>query len=313
MKDVILDRAKKAKRESKYVEFKEKLDINQLQDWCAIIKGIVAMANSGGGYILIGVKKDGTPSGWDTTSVLNLDPAQITDKIAKYTGEQFADFDIQEVTKSDHRLVALYVHGVSVPMVFIQSGNYDIGDGRQKTAFTKGTIYFRHGAKSEPGNSRDLRECIERELERIRKSWLASIRKVVESPAGYRVNVLPPDVMESALLSTTPIRIVDDPKAPAYREIDPNQTHPHRQKHVVELVNKKLSGRKEITPYDVLCVRRVHKIDQTKREFYYQPKFSSPQYSDTFVDWLVEQYEKNPQFFDKARGGYKEIMNTDVS
>ena len=100
LKDTMLDRAKKAKRESKYVEFKEKFDINQPQDWCAIIKAIVAMANSGGGCILIGIKRDATPSGWDTTPLLNLDPAQITDKMAKYTGEQFADFDIQEVERN---------------------------------------------------------------------------------------------------------------------------------------------------------------------------------------------------------------------
>lgn len=161
IENVTPDKAKNAKRESKYVEFKEKFDITQLQDWCEIIKDIVAMANSGGGCILTGVKNDGTPSEWNPTPVLNLDPAQITDKIAKYTGEQFADFDIHEVEKNGHRLVALRVHGIPIPMVFIQPGTYDIGDGKQKTAFGKGTIYFRHGAKSEPGSSKDLKECID--------------------------------------------------------------------------------------------------------------------------------------------------------
>ena len=46
---------------------------------------------------------------------------------------------------------------------------------KQKTAFSAGTVYFRHGAKSEPGTSEDLRASLERELDRIRSSWLDGI------------------------------------------------------------------------------------------------------------------------------------------
>lgn len=302
---VILDKARNAKRESKYIEFKEKFDINQPQDWCGIIKDIVAMANSGGGCILIGVKNNGTPSSWDPAPVLSLDPAKMTDKIARYTGEQFDAFEIQEAEKNGHRLAALQIHGISIPMIFIQPGTYDIGGGKQKSAFGKGTIYFRHGAKSEAGKSSDLRECINREVKQIRKSWLGNIRKVVEAPKGYRVNVLPPEIIESKLPDATAIRIVDDLTAPAYRKIDPDQTHPHRQKEIVELVNQRLSGRKKVTAYNVYCVRKVYNIDHTKPNFYYKSKFASPQYSDGFVDWLVDQYEKDNLFFEKTREGFR--------
>jgi predicted HTH transcriptional regulator len=70
MKDISLEKAKNAKRESKYIEFKEKFDIREAQDWCEIIKDIIAVANSGGGWILIGVKRDGSLSGWDDTPVV---------------------------------------------------------------------------------------------------------------------------------------------------------------------------------------------------------------------------------------------------
>jgi predicted HTH transcriptional regulator len=169
MKDILLEKVKYVKRESKYIEFKEKFDISQAQDWCEIIKDIVAIANSGGGWMLIGIKRDGSPSGWDARTILSLDPALMTDKIAKYTEEQFADFDIQEVEKDGHNLAAIQIHVSSIPMVFTQPGTYDIGGGKQKTAFAKGTIYFRHGAKSEPGNSKDLRDCINREIEQVSK------------------------------------------------------------------------------------------------------------------------------------------------
>lgn len=304
MKEILLEKVKYAKRESKYIEFKEKFDISQAQDWCEIIKDIVAIANSGGGWMLIGVKRDGSPSGWDARPILSLDPALITDKIAKYTEEQFADFDIQEVEKDGHNLAAIQIHVSSIPMVFTQPGTYDIGGGKQKTAFAKGTIYFRHGAKSEPGNSKDLRDCINREIEQVRKSWLGNIRKVVTAPSGYKVNVLPPEIIESSLPTATHIRIVDDPSAPVYRKIDPDSTHPHRQKEIVQLVNQKIGEKRKVTPYYVFCLRKLHQID-TKPNFFYKSKFASPQYSDSFVNWLIEQFEKDNQFFDKARQEWK--------
>jgi hypothetical protein len=34
------------------------------------------------------------------------------------------------------------------------------------------------------------------------------------------------------------------------------------------------------------------------------PKFGSPQYSEAFVAWLVEQDAKDPQFFERAKARY---------
>ncbi len=114
--------------------------------------------------------------------------------------------------------------------------------------------------------------------------------------------------MESDLPSATPIRIVDDPAAPAYKKIDPDDTHPYRQKEIVQFVNQRLSGRKTITPYDIQCVRKVYEID-SKPNYYYKSKFASPQYSNAFIDWLVEQFNKDPDFFDKIRRRCKDRIH----
>lgn len=300
-KRIVLEKALNARRESKYVEFKAEFDVDKDHDWCEIIKDIVAMANSGCGIIVIGANNDGTPSGWDPVPLSNYDIASIVDKIAKYTGEQFADFELHEVEKNGYPLMAFEIHRAQIPMIFLAPGTYAVSGGRQKTAFGKGTVYFRHGAKSEPGNSKDLRECLDREIERLRKSWLSDIRKVFNAPVGHKVTVLPPEVVESLDIGATPIRIVDDASAPAYRKVDPDHTHPHRQKEVIPIVNERLGGGKKVTSFDILSVRRVYAIGQATPQFYYKPKFSSPQYSDAFVDWLVEQYEQDSAFFDRAK------------
>lgn len=263
----------------------------------------------GGGCIIFGVKNDGTQSEYDITSVLNLDSAIITDKVAKYTNEQFSEFEIEELERDGNKVAILIVHGVSIPMIFIRPGTYSIGGNRQQTAFGKGTIYFRHGAKSEPGTSDDLRKVIAKEVEEIRKSWLGNIRKVVKAPTGHVVQVLPSDVRISPEPGATPIRITKDEEAPAYRLMTPDVTHPHRQKDVIEIVNERLKGRKKINQYDVLCVRNVYNIDDTKPDFYYKSKYGAPQYSNEFVEWLVQFYEKNPSFFDAAREKYRRLRD----
>jgi hypothetical protein len=52
-------------------------------------------------------------------------------------------------------------------------------------------------------------------------------------------------------------------------------------------------------------VRRVHAISEdTRPEFVHVPKFGSPQYSDAFVDWLIGEDERDPEFFAQAKAKY---------
>jgi len=294
----IFEKAKNAKRESKHIEFKEKFDPASNEDWCEIVKDIVALANSGGGCILIGVKNNGMPSGVDLSAVERLDPAQITDKIAKYTGEQFSDFEIKEFNKKGYKVIALLIGKTSYPMVFTRPGTYQVEQGKQKTAFAKGTIYFRHGAKSEPGNSRDLEIFFTRKLNEVKKDWFKGIRKVVNAPQGYKIVALP---------SEAKIRLVDDPKAPAYRKITSDEFYPHRRKEVINEINKKLHLKKKFNQYDVQAIRKVYEIDK-KSTFFYKSKFGPPQYSPNFVEWIVNQYNKNHNFFEETRRKFKELQ-----
>ncbi len=301
MKDHI-QRALLAKRESKYVDFKGELDFAEPHTWCEIVKDIVAMANSGGGVLLIGLDNKGVPTGFDPQPILDIDEAIVTDKIEKYTGVQFDGFTISEEKKRGNRLVAILVEGVSIPIVFTKPGTYAVSNKKQKTAFSAGTVYFRHGAKSEPGNTNDLRKVIERQLDAIRRSWLKGVRKVVKAPPGSQVYTFPSgvDVRESASSDARAIRIVDDPDAPAYRKLDYDLTHPFRQKEAVAEINRGLAGRTSVNSFDIQCINRVYEM-WDKDELCHIPKFSSPQYSREYVSWVIRQYEQDNDFFTKTR------------
>jgi hypothetical protein len=185
----LIAKALVAKRESKTVEFKQSFNSDVKGEWCEVIKDLVAMANSGGGIIVFGLGNTGEPSGVDVTKVCVLDPADIANKITSYTGSSEFDLQIFDLDKDGNKLVAFVVGAATVPLVFEKQGNYADPAGKPKSAFGIGTLYFRHGAKSEPANNADLRKSLAKQIDSVRREWMDGVRKVVEAPAGSQIVV----------------------------------------------------------------------------------------------------------------------------
>ncbi len=209
----LVERALNAKRESKYIEFKERFDPGSAGDWCEVIKDIVAIANSGGGIIIFGLDNAGNPTGDSLDALSHLDPADIANKASRYTGSTQLELEVRPLDKAGAALYAFVVQPISIPIVFQKPGTYDIGSGKQKAAFSIGTVYFRHGAKSEPGTSDDLRGVIERQLEVIRHSWIKGVRKVVQAPAGSQIVAVRPGEKSGITSLASTVRVVNDPTA----------------------------------------------------------------------------------------------------
>ena len=149
--------------------------------------------------MVIGANNDGTHSGANCGPLLKFDPAKIVDKIAVYTGQQFADFEVRPGQRAGKPVAVIDVQPVFPPLVFVRPGTYPVTpDGtKQKTAFGLGTVYFRHGAKSEPANSHDLKDAFDRRLAAERRSLLSNVRKVVHMPSGGEVKIIPGRVGEA--------------------------------------------------------------------------------------------------------------------
>ncbi len=187
----LLKVALEAASETAQIEFKRKFDPNQAGEYLEIIKDIVAMANSGGGIILFGVDDNGVPvPDFDVDAVLGIDPADITDKLYKYTGYKFGGFEIREANKNGVRVVAFVIHEVDTPMVFSKPGTYSAGNGKkQNRAFSRGTVYFRHGAKSEPAVREDLQQWLQRAKQAARDELLKRISVVATLPEGLPIQI----------------------------------------------------------------------------------------------------------------------------
>lgn len=299
-----LGRARDAKRESKRVEFKEQFDPSVEGEWIELIKDFAAIANSGGGVVVVGVANDGSSSGADVGAVLALDGAKIADKLVRYVGEHFDSFEIHEERRAGAKVAAIVIGpAVVAPLLFAQPGNYTTADCKPKTAFHRGAVYFRHGAKSEPAVAADIVAFIERRLEQVRRDWLDGIRRVVTAQPGAEIVAVE---RTSTKGQPTRIRITTDEDAPLYGRIDPDVTHPYRQTELIQEVNKKLPGKARITSHDITATRSVHDITaKTRPRFAYQGRYdAAPLYSDEFVDWLVDEFKNDKGFFADAREGY---------
>ena len=301
---VTLEQALARKRPSKYVEFRKSFDPTSEAAWLRLIRDVVAISNSGGGWILIGVATGGIPSGADVRPALTLDSARVTEQVRSLAGGPFSGVEIVRAQKDGQAIAAIAVRGTAVPLALHAAVPLDVDSSRQRRSLPPSTVYFRHGARSRPGTTRDFQQLIERLVHALRAEWLERVRNVLEAPAGSRVEILPAEVVQSESPAALPIRVTVDPDAPAYRMVAPDATFPFRQKEVVAEVNRRV-GNDVVNAYTILAVRQVFGIDTDSR-YRYASRFGSPQYSRAFVDWLVAEYEKDSRFFERARATYTE-------
>ncbi len=132
-----------------------------------MLKDIVAIANSGGGTLAVGINNAGEASGTEVTAVFDFDHAKYCDLIRKYTLQNYCDFEVIEATKDGLGVAVFVINPPDAPLVFEKPGTYAVDNNRQQTAFGQGTVYFRHGAKSETGTTDDLRKFMDLRMREV--------------------------------------------------------------------------------------------------------------------------------------------------
>ncbi|HXZ01785.1 MAG TPA: ATP-binding protein [Stellaceae bacterium] len=305
-RDKLLQLARESNQESRRLDFKAQFDIESQQAWCEIIKDIVAFVNSGGGVILIGVANDGSSSGSDTTAFRDCDTANITNRIARYTGYQFSDeIEIVEIERAGVRYPAILISEADVPIPFVKPGTYAVPGGKQNSAFSQGTIYFRHGSKSEPGNRDDLTKWRDRMIKHARRNWLSGIRKVVASPPGQTLTIVPESSPLAKIGQIDKVTISTEPGAVRIAPTNPEDIWPHRRKELISRINAMLGPGRRVGTHDIECIKITHNVLNNPRFAFRPHSRSSPQYSEEFAIWIAEQCNKDEGFLEKARAAHK--------
>jgi hypothetical protein len=305
-KEELLALAASSTSESEFVDYKRDYSPEKKSAfWAEIVKDIVAFANTKGGVLVFGLEDDGTDSLVDCSNLLRLDQAALVDQVRKYTDHNHSGLHISEIHIRDTVKPCIVVEPISIPLVFTRVGTYEAAPGLQKTAFSVGTIYVRHGSKSEHCSRSDLQHWIQAEIQRQRDLWLGNIRKVVEAEPGSSIVVLSPSQVPSA----SPFRITNDPSAPTVRLQKLSDEYPFRQSDIIGALNKRLSESCSINTHDIQTIKEYLGINPvTTPQYLHKPHDkASPQYSLEFIVRVMTEYEKDPDFFNKCREKWKSV------
>jgi hypothetical protein len=302
-RDALLLKAEAANQESRQLDFKGQFE-DTTECWCALIKDIVAMANSGGGILVFGANSDGSPSGADCNAFLKFDLAVISSKVFKWAGHEFAELETVSVKRRDGDFPALIIGEADVPIPFSRPGEWEKPDGKKKTEFAEGTVYFRHGAKSAPGTRADFSKWIERYAAAERQRLMRGMRKIVAAPPGHVVAAVTTDPITSIGTAGMAVQLSNDPKASKIMPRRAADFYPHRGIELREKVNNALKDMK-INSHDIVSVNNAYRVFTDHQEFATKPHDKTgPLYSDRYVDWLVQQIRSNPKFLTEARTIY---------
>jgi hypothetical protein len=142
--------------ETPTLDFKETLDLTQGRDRVEFAKDVLAMANSGGGHIVVGVE--------DTTrrrvgidnevSAILREAKTVNDKLKKYSGGfvkvLVAQHDVEDSTKGSVRLALIHIPGAAAKIPAQDDGVFPdpVNPAKQKWLFRKGDVYVRKGDES---------------------------------------------------------------------------------------------------------------------------------------------------------------------
>jgi hypothetical protein len=291
--------------ETDTIEFKIVFE-ETTQAWIELIKDIVAMANTHGGLIIIGVHDDGSPTIFDSSYLELLDNTTFIDKIFKYTNCRLSGLKVYPAQRKGSRVFVIEIAPRDIPIIFTSPGEYEVKDKEGKTikksAFPVGSIYFRHSARSDPGTSDDLARWLTQNLKEYKDNLMNGIVKVIDAPRGSDFQIIPRNVHATDSKVAFNIRITDDPSAPTYTIVNADKLFPYRQ---FEIIAKLKTEGININQHDFLLYRIMNNLDSNP-DLSHKLAHSSRNYSARVIDIIKNEYQNNSKLFLELRNMKRE-------
>lgn len=150
--------------------------------WPDMVKDIVAMANSGGGVLILGVDDDGTRRGLGESRLRDLDPTRVNGKIEPKAPGARLGVSYYELTYYGriYGFVAVEPHDTLI--VFDRDWAYSTASGRMRTVIHPGVVYVRGVAETRPARQGDLARIVQRLIESGSRQFLARIERLAAVP-----------------------------------------------------------------------------------------------------------------------------------
>lgn len=146
--------------EGRNSDFKLDFDPSNGKGKTNLVKDIVAMANAGGGQLILGRDETSSP-GLTPNALKALDSAKVLDYVEKYVEKGLIHIrhDIQPV-KGERAVLTIAVDPADYPVVMRKDGTWaDMGSSGP--LFYRGDVWIRHGSKTERMSQADVRHFIQ--------------------------------------------------------------------------------------------------------------------------------------------------------
>jgi hypothetical protein len=203
--------------EGKTTDYKLKFEPANAKQKLALVKDLIAIANSGGGQITVGRDETNIPGITEETTKA-LDSAKLSDFMQRYISPAQVDISHSvKKLKNGRYLAIIDIDAVDVPLVMARDGLWKGADPKKdKPLFLKGDIWVRHSSKTERISYEDLRRWIGLARRAEREQVLDRITTLVNLPEGTSLEVVSP----SGLAIDSPRRLLES--VARRRERDPD-------------------------------------------------------------------------------------------
>jgi hypothetical protein len=185
---------------------------NDPKSWPAILKDVVAMHNSGGGMLVLGIADNGSRVGLDLSLMTPLDPTNVGNKGRRYHINGLFRTAYTEVVYYGKRYGFLFVHAGGGLLTFDKDVQVDRPGQSPEIVARPGVLYVRRDSSSRPACQNDLDEIMHRLLGRGIRAFLARVEKVASLPASTQLIAKTPGASGGYMLTAAgqgvPVRVI---------------------------------------------------------------------------------------------------------
>jgi hypothetical protein len=179
-------------REEEALDYKRSYDLSGrfTKDRVEMVRDVVAMANTFGGYVVLGVNENRSgntilyePVGIAEDHLTSLDIDRLKPQIERYLNVSVPmKLQIHRLEEYDGQCFGLiYVEESSgSPIIMEKDGQYQDQNGNSVEVFRAGDVFVRYGASSRRADQNSMREQISKMRRRERERWTEEILGVRE-------------------------------------------------------------------------------------------------------------------------------------
>lgn len=169
-----------------------RFDPDTVVDRLKLVRLVVAMANGGGGRVVLGAPSTGEAQGLGSSAAEMVTGAWVGALVGEFTGGDPLDLAVDQRPATEGRMVVeIGVRGCpEPPLVLERAGTYPDTSGQEQTVFESRSVYTRRRGRTERARRDDYRRWRADAVEQVRRQVAERLALVVEAPVGAQIRVL---------------------------------------------------------------------------------------------------------------------------